>query len=146
MPVSIQQQPSGSRSVVALIPDVFVSLTVSNAIRGCAMNPVIVKAVSSLASAVEDPAVALVVVDVRAPADDDAWEQVAAVARSGVPVLAFGPHRDVERLRRARAAGVSRVVANSQFHREMAGLITRYARSIDGDERPQAPGDVGPTA
>ena len=44
------------------------------------------------------------------------------------PTLAFGPHVDVEGRRAARAAGVTRIVSNGQFHSDMAGLIERYRR------------------
>ena len=45
-----------------------------------------------------------------------------------VPTLAFGPHVDVESRRAAKAAGVTRIVSNGQFHGDMAGLIERYRR------------------
>lgn len=44
------------------------------------------------------------------------------------PTLAFGPHVDVENRRLAKDAGVSRIVSNGQFHREMRDLIDRYRR------------------
>ena len=45
-----------------------------------------------------------------------------------VPTLAFGPHVDVETRRAAKAAGVTRIVSNGQFHGDTAGLIDRYRR------------------
>ena len=45
-----------------------------------------------------------------------------------VPTLAFGPHVDVEGRRAAKAAGVTRIVSNGQFHSDVAGLIERYRR------------------
>ena len=45
-----------------------------------------------------------------------------------MPTLAFGPHVDVEGRRAAKAAGVTRIVSNGQFHSDMAGLIERYRR------------------
>ena len=44
------------------------------------------------------------------------------------PTLAFGPHVDIEGRREAKAAGVTRIVSNGQFHGDMAGLIDRYRR------------------
>ena len=44
------------------------------------------------------------------------------------PTLAFGPHVDIEGRRAAKAAGVTRIVSNGQFHSDMAGLIDRYRR------------------
>jgi methylmalonyl-CoA mutase cobalamin-binding subunit len=48
--------------------------------------------------------------------------------RELVPTLAFGPHVDIEGRRNAKAAGVTRIVSNGQFHSDMAGLIDRYRR------------------
>jgi len=45
-----------------------------------------------------------------------------------VPTLAFGPHVDVENRRWAKAAGVTRIVSNGQFHADIPGLIDRYRR------------------
>jgi hypothetical protein len=44
------------------------------------------------------------------------------------PTLAFGPHVEIEGRREAKAAGVTRIVSNGQFHGDMAGLIDRYRR------------------
>ena len=49
----------------------------------------------------------------------------------GARVLAFGPHMDVEKMRAAKDAGVTRTISNSQFHRNMAELIERYALPAD---------------
>ena len=45
-----------------------------------------------------------------------------------LPTLAFGPHVDVETRRAAKAAGVTRIVSNGQFHGDTTGLIDRYRR------------------
>lgn len=60
------------------------------------------------------------------------WDPISEVHSRGdtglVPTLAFGPHVDIEGRRAARAAGVTRIVSNGQFHSDMAGLIERYRR------------------
>jgi hypothetical protein len=48
-----------------------------------------------------------------------------------VPVIAFGPHKDVAALQAAKAAGVTRVMANSLFHAQAADMIRRYAASSE---------------
>ena len=55
-------------------------------------------------------------------------EELSGAKGGGVPTLAFGPHVDVEGRRAAKAAGVTRIVSNGQFHADMAGLIERYRR------------------
>ena len=60
-----------------------------------------------------------------------AWEplgEALAGTKTLPPTLAFGPHTDVANRRAAKLAGVSRIVSNGQFQRDMAGLIDRYRR------------------
>jgi hypothetical protein len=60
------------------------------------------------------------------------WEVIRdALSQAGgslAPTLAFGPHVDIEGRRTAKAAGVTRIVSNGQFHSDMAALIDRYRR------------------
>jgi hypothetical protein len=74
------------------------------------------------------PDVALGVIDIGAAPD---WEvvQTAIAAGNAAPVLAFGPHKDVEGLRSAKRAGVNRVISNGEFHKDPGAIMTRYARS-----------------
>jgi hypothetical protein len=125
---------NGPEQVVALVPDVFFSVTVRNTVLRCGLDAIIVTTTDDLVHAASAPGVGLIILDITAVHDDASWSRISGIADSGLPVLAFGPHRDVEGLRRAKAAGVERVVANSLFHREMADLITRYVRS-QGDEQ-----------
>lgn len=58
------------------------------------------------------------------------WEALIREVRTGtatraVPVLAFGPHVDLERRRRALEAGATQVVANSKFLADMGTLLAR---------------------
>ena len=72
--------------------------------------------------------VVLGVIDIAATPD---WELLASAIASGdlAPILAFGPHKDVEGLRSAKQAGVTRVVSNGDFHKNPGGLMQRYARA-----------------
>ena len=59
------------------------------------------------------------------------WEAVSATLgelTDAPPTLAFGPHVDAENRRAAKAAGITRIVSNGQFHGGMAELIERYRR------------------
>jgi len=69
---------------------------------------------------------ALGLIDIGAQVDWPATTE--GMAATTTPVLAFGPHMDVEGLRAAKVAGVTRVFSNGEFSREMATLIERYAR------------------
>jgi hypothetical protein len=73
--------------------------------------------------------VAIGVIDMNGPVSWDVICEALTQADGGVvPTLAFGPHVDIEGRRAAKAAGVTRVVSNGQFHKDMAGLINRYRR------------------
>lgn len=77
----------------------------------------------------EPSSVAIGIIDMNGAITWDAIRE----ARSGedgelVPTLAFGPHVDIGNRRAAKAAGVTRIVSNGQFHSDTAGLIERYRR------------------
>jgi hypothetical protein len=77
----------------------------------------------------EPNSVAIGIIDMNGAISWDAISEVQSRGDTGlVPTLAFGPHVDIEGRRAARAAGVTRIVSNGQFHSDMAGLIERYRR------------------
>jgi hypothetical protein len=43
-------------------------------------------------------------------------------------VIAFGAHTDTEGFRKAKAAGVARVIANRSLSEQLPDLIARHAR------------------
>jgi hypothetical protein len=72
---------------------------------------------------------AIGIIDMNGPVD---WAVLSAALRASEhwpPLLAFGPHVDAEQMRAAKAAGITRVVSNGQFNREMVRLIERYRRT-----------------
>lgn len=117
--------------IIAVIKDVFFGITVRNTIKRLNFEPQIIKTSQTLLDtvAVYDPS--LVIVDLQVIEDESSWDYITATREMDVPVLVFGPHKDVEGLRAAKQAGVSRVVANSQFHREMPILIERYVKGAE---------------
>lgn len=62
----------------------------------------------------------LAIVDLEA--GEAALAQIQAARQRGIPVLAFGPHVDVEARRAAEAAG-ARVVTKAQLTRSFAELV-----------------------
>lgn len=117
--------------IIAVIKDVFFGITVRNTIKRLNYEPQMIKTAALLADtvAVYDPS--LVIVDLQVIDEESGWDLITAIREQEVPVLVFGPHKDVEGLRAAKQAGVSRVVANSQFHREMPNLIERYVKEAE---------------
>jgi hypothetical protein len=76
----------------------------------------------------EDPPV-LGLIDLGAAPDWEALRPILADPELRTPTLAFGPHKDVEAMRAAKAGGVTRLVSNGELHRDLVGLVERYARS-----------------
>jgi hypothetical protein len=73
--------------------------------------------------------VAIGIVDMNgAIAWDVIREALSGPNGDGVPTLGFGPHVDTESRRAAKAAGLTRIVSNGQFHSDTVGLIERYRR------------------
>jgi hypothetical protein len=109
--------------VVALVKDLFFSVKLGNEVRRAGFEPRIVKTQSDFSDAVRADNVALGIIDLSVKVDWTNWQP------PGVPVIAFGPHKDVDALQSAKAAGITRVMANSLFHTQAADLIRRYATS-----------------
>jgi FixJ family two-component response regulator len=116
------------RSVLALVADLFFSVKLTKELRAHGFAPRILRDGAAFLAAVEAERPALAIIDLAARLD---WGQVERLAEEApeVPLLVFGPHKDVDGFRAAKAAGVARVVSNSQFHREAPQLVERYARA-----------------
>jgi hypothetical protein len=71
---------------------------------------------------------AIGIIDMNGPVNWDIVREELAGSAPAVPTLAFGPHVDVEGRRTAKAAGITRIVSNGQFHADMPALIDRYRR------------------
>lgn len=122
-------EEAAAGTVVALVKDLFFSVKLGNEVRRAGFTPRIVKSVDEFREAVAQPRVALGVIDLGAHLEADALKLLAGEAQTaGVPVIAFGPHKDVDALRDAQRAGLARVMANSLFHAQAAEMIRRYAR------------------
>lgn len=113
--------------ILLLIPDVFFAVTVRNTVRRIGYDPHILKTTDDIVVAAGEHQAVLGVVDLAAVKSASEWADIGELVADGLPVLVFGSHKDVEGLRAAKSAGVTRVVSNGQFHREMAPLIQRYA-------------------
>jgi DNA-binding NtrC family response regulator len=118
------------QAVVVLIRDLFFSVKVRNELSEAGYRPVLVKREPELLSVVEAEDPVLVLIDLNARPD---WDRLKPLledddASRGTPVLAFGPHKDVDARRAAQAAGVARVVTNQQLHKRLREYVERYAR------------------
>jgi hypothetical protein len=58
------------------------------------------------------------------------YARIIAVARAaGVPIIAYGSHVDLATQERARAAGATRVIANSKLASDLLGIVARTLAS-----------------
>ena len=111
--------------ILALEKDLFFSEKIRDTLKYHEMAVTIVRTVSAFEEklqAAEKPT--LVIINTATKGVD--WEAAIRVAvQQGIPVLAFGSHMDLEARSKALEAGTTKVVANSKFASDMAGLVTR---------------------
>jgi hypothetical protein len=122
--------PSTDRGeIVVLNRDLFFGVKIGNTLRALGYRVSFVSTteafIEHLTSSAEAPV--LGVIDMGAGVD---WEAIAALTGAETPLLVFGSHLDVVGRRAAKAAGVTRVVSNGDFHRDMVALVRRYARPV----------------
>jgi CheY-like chemotaxis protein len=116
-----------ARKILAVAPDLLIAVRIEAAARQSGAQPVVVPSGPDALVRLGDTGFALVVVDLSAPGVD--LPKVARAAReAGIPVLAFGPHVDKERLQAARDAGISHVLPRGRFLRELPRLLSERAK------------------
>jgi methylmalonyl-CoA mutase cobalamin-binding subunit len=131
MRTMIESTSPGPSLAIVLNRDLLFGSRIRSALAGLGLKGRFVSTAEDFVGALsEQPgSVAIGIVDMNSPI---AWEVIrealSAADAGAVPTLAFGPHVDVEGRRAAKAAGVTRIVSNGQFHSDMAGLIDRYRR------------------
>ena len=121
----------GPTQAIVLNRDLLFGSRIRSALASLGLEGRFVSTAEEFVTALNEQAgsVAIGVIDMNGPVSWDVireglWRADDEVA----PTLAFGPHVDVEGRREAKAAGVTRIVSNGQFHSDMAGWIDRYRR------------------
>lgn len=111
--------------ILALISDLFFGVRVEEVARrhGYGVRTVSNAGAFREALGEERPALAIVSLGLG----DPAINVIREASRAGIPVLAFGPHIDVEAHRAAHDAGARASVTNAQLVRELAALIQEIA-------------------
>ena len=122
--------PSSTRPTPGLVAvlsrDLFFGMRIRTSLRHLGHPVAIAQDVPAFAIHLErgDQHAALGIIDFNFPVD---WDALAKLTGKGVPIIAFGPHTDVENFRAAKRIGVTRVVANGEFSRSLPDLVSRYA-------------------
>ncbi len=121
-------EPAAS-GILILNRDLFFGVRLRQALSADGWSPRLVPNAEAVVTALrEGPPPALLVVDMASLPDWLLIEGAAAATHPPTPVLAFGPHKDVDGFRAAKAGGATRVVSNGDFHRDVTGFVRRYAR------------------
>lgn len=113
-------------TLLALEKDLFFAVKIRDTLRHHDIEVITVRTLDAFEKGLKQdtPKVALAIVDIATKGVD--WEAAIRAARShSLPVLAFGSHMDLEARAKALQAGAQKVVANSKFSTDMAGLIQR---------------------
>jgi len=112
--------------LVAAIPDLMAAVRIGEAARAAGLALAVVDG-DAWDAALADPVPSGAVVDLTAPG---AIDRIASAVARGVPVLAYGPHVDGDRLAAATAAGARRVVPRGAMMQRAAALL---AALVGGD-------------
>src|SRR3954470_15637260 len=123
--------------LLALNRDVFFGIKLRNLARELGFDLKLAPTARALNDALADDAdhVALIILDLNVLKGPIDWDTLRALiaAWPAIPALGCGSHTDVETLRTAKSAGLTRVVSNGEFHRTAADLIQRYALTEEAD-------------
>jgi len=115
-------------AIVVLNRNLMFGVQIGNVVRALGFDPRFVRATEAFCAEMRrrEPPPALGILDMNGEVD---WREIETLVAEPdtPPLLAFGPHVDVEGRRRAKTAGVTRIVSNGEFHRSMGELIARYA-------------------
>lgn len=122
-------EPNHADRIVLLNRDLMFGVRIANGLRSLGYWVDIAATTEDFATRLRQaPAASLGIVDMSAQPD---WPLIKSLTKEAdpAPILAFGPHTDVAARRAAKAAAVTRLVSNGDFHRDMVTLVRRYARS-----------------
>jgi DNA-binding response OmpR family regulator len=110
--------------VLLLDNDLFFAVKIRDTLAHAGYATRQARTLAAFVSVLAEQRPALAIVNTAARGLD--WRAAVAAARAeSVPVLAFGAHVDVETQAAARAAGATRVVANSRLAGDLVGTVAR---------------------
>lgn len=120
------EHPAAAATVLALVPDLLFASRIEQALAPLGYTVERVGDAAALLERARAVRPVLVLVDLAARGTDP----LAAIAAlkdhrevAAVPVIAFGPHREAERLAAARAAGADRAIANARLVADLPALV-----------------------
>ncbi len=115
---------SGMKTILLLERDLFFLVKIRDTLRHLGYETLAARNEGDFARKLSTSTPALVIVNTGMAGV--AWESVIAQAKeTGVPVLAFGSHVDLEAQQRARQAGADRVISNSRLASDLPAIVER---------------------
>ena len=116
-----------TQTIIVLNRDLFFGIRLNQLLKQLGYHVVLAKSQESFIAGLGAADVALGIIDINFGPD---WGGIAQAIASGgqPPIIAFGPHLDVDGMRAAKKAGVTRVFSNGDFSKDTATIVTRYAR------------------
>jgi AmiR/NasT family two-component response regulator len=114
--------PNGPFRVLALVPDLLTAMRIESGVQRLGGFLDVREEPSGFLMEIQATKPELALVDLSYQ-----WldlnEAVSVCMKAGVPIMAFGPHMDVVRLKQARQAGVDFVYPRSRLMGDVAGTL-----------------------
>jgi DNA-binding NtrC family response regulator len=111
---------ASQQHTLALVPDLFAASRMDEAAKRAGLPLRLADSPAELGALL--PEASLLVIDLSTQGLD--LVAIASAARAqGVPVIAFGPHQDLERIRAAHVAGLTRFYPRGRFLEEFIPLL-----------------------
>jgi hypothetical protein len=129
--------PTNERGeIVVLNRDLFFGVKIGNILRSLGYLVAFVPATEPFVARLREGGrgIVLGIIDMGTDVEWSAIANLTGADGPGTPILAFGSHLDIDGRRAAKAAGVTRVLSNGDFHRDMVALVERYARTMREEE------------
>lgn len=128
-------QPRTGARALLLDPDLFFAVKVSAGLKRIGFETLTTRTAEDWARHLAAERFAVALVNISARGVD--WVEAIHVARAaGAPVIAYGSHVETEAHAQARAAGATRVIANSKLATDLPGIVERTLRGARGSDAP----------
>jgi hypothetical protein len=127
----ITPKPGQLGTIVVLNRDLMFGVRIANQLRAAGYTVTFAQKTSDFVSRVRllEPKPVLGLVDMNSPVEWPLIQALVLDTANATPLLGFGPHLDIQGRRAAKAAGVTRIVTNGEFHQNTIDFVRRYAKA-----------------
>jgi DNA-binding NtrC family response regulator len=118
----MSQREAPQRRALLLDPDLFFAVKVSATLKHLGFETTTARQLADWNRRLQGERFDIALVNTAARGVE--WEQAIGAARAaGLPVIAYGSHVDTEAQAQARAAGATRVIANSKLAADLPTIV-----------------------